>query len=48
MFAPSISALTTDLNANLSAISICLLLSLCVACIIFVQRNEIRFMLVNQ
>ncbi|KRX30225.1 hypothetical protein T06_829 [Trichinella sp. T6] len=42
MFARSISALTTD------AISICLLLSLCVTCILFVQRNEIRFILVNQ
>ncbi|KRX30203.1 hypothetical protein T05_1408 [Trichinella murrelli] len=38
----------SSLNANSSAISICLLLSLCVACIIFVQRNEIRFILANE
>ncbi|KRX30989.1 hypothetical protein T05_12915 [Trichinella murrelli] len=30
----------SSLNANLSAISICLLLSLCVACILF--ANEVR------
>ncbi|KRY14427.1 hypothetical protein T01_1780 [Trichinella spiralis] len=40
----------SSLNANLSAISICLLLSLCVTCIIFVQRNEeyVSYLLINR
>ncbi|KRY24485.1 hypothetical protein T01_11636 [Trichinella spiralis] len=40
----------SSLNANLSAISICLLLSLCVACILFVQRNEkyVSYLLINR
>ncbi|KRX30066.1 hypothetical protein T05_2377 [Trichinella murrelli] len=40
----------SSLNANLSAISICLLWSLCVACIIFVQRNDkyVSYLLINR
>ncbi|KRY05881.1 hypothetical protein T01_4501 [Trichinella spiralis] len=40
----------SSLNANFSAISVCLLLSLCVACILFVQGNEkyVSYLLISR